>query len=90
MPALAVPLPDSQRNRFRKLRHLQAKSLVGIEHKGTTIEDQLILPANLIGVEHRKFGFDNLFQNNLIAAFDLGAVIRRAVWHQEKFSAAFS
>ncbi|MCY1305234.1 hypothetical protein D9M70_550280 [compost metagenome] len=71
------------------MRHLQAKALVCIERKRTTIEDQLVLSTHLVGIENRQFSFDNLLQHNLITALDLGAMIRRAIRHQQEFCTTF-
>src|SRR5690606_30603177 len=87
-PAVIMPMPYGEYDLLRKLRHLQTERPVGVEGERSTIEDQLILPADLIGIDHRQLGFDHLLENHLMTPIHLRAVIGRTIRHKQDLGAA--
>ena len=57
----------------------KASDLSDWRGEGGTIEDQLILAAQHIGIEDRQPAFDHLANDHLLAHIDLAAIIGRAV-----------
>ena len=76
-------------DRFLELAHLEGQRLVGIDGEGRAVEDQLVLTAELVGVEDRQAALDHLADDHLLAHVDLAAIVGRAIRHQQDFGAAF-
>ena len=64
--------------------------MIGIDRERSAVEDEFVLAAELVGVEQRQATLDHLADRHLVAHGHLGAVIRRAVRHQQNFGAALS
>ena len=86
---VAVAFPGGDGDRLLELAHLEGERLVRVDGEGRTVEDQFVLPAKLVGIDHRQAGLDDLLDHHLMAHVDLGAVIGRAVGDQKDFGAAF-
>ena len=60
-----------------------------LDGEGGAVEDQFVLAAELVGVEHRQAALDHLPDHHLLAHVDLAAVVGRAVRHEQDLRAAF-
>jgi hypothetical protein len=86
-PAAAIALPAGHGQALFKLRHLAGERPVGIEHERCPVEHQLILPADLVEIDHRQAGFGDTCNNQVQPHILLVALERRSVWHDEQFGA---
>ena len=86
-PAIRRPLPGGNGERLLKLAHLEGERLVTVEGKARPVEDQFVLPAELVGEYQRQTGLDHLTQYHLVADIDLAAIIGRTIGHQQDFGA---
>ena len=80
--------PRRDDHRLFELAHLEGQRLVGVDGEGSAVEDQLVLAAELVGVEDRQAALDHLPDDHLLADLDLAAIIGRAVGHQQDLGAA--
>ncbi len=87
MPAALALLPDGERDAFDELRHLEGERAVAIEAEGTAIEDQLILPAELVDEDQRQAGLDDAGERHLLALTGLVLPVGRGVGHDQHLGA---
>ena len=62
---------------------------VGVERKGSAVEHQLVLAADLIDVDERQARLGDARDRDIEADVALVVPIGRAVRHDEDFAAAF-
>ena len=67
----------------------KASERSALNGEGRTIEDELVLSAELVGIDHRQAAFDDLADDDLMADIDLAAIIGRAVRNEQHLRAAF-
>ena len=84
-PAVVAAPPFGQRDRLLEHRHLQGQRAVGIEHEGSAIEHQLVLPADLVEIGHRQPRLGDPRHHQVQAHVILVALERRAIGHQQDF-----
>ncbi len=69
------------------MRHLEAERAVAVQPKRAAVEDELVLPADLIGEDKRQPGLNDARHGDLHALVRLVAPVGRAVRHDEKLCA---
>ena len=86
-PAALAALPARHRHAGLELLHLEGERPVAVQAEGAAVEDELVLPAHLVGVDHRQPGLDDARHRDLHALVPFVAPIGRAVRHDQKLGA---
>ncbi len=86
---IVIALPGERLDRLGELRHLEGQRPVAVEPEGATVEDQFVLPAALVDVDHRQPGLDDAGDRYLLAGVGLALPIGRAVGNDQQFGPCF-
>ena len=78
-----------EQQRLLEGRGLGAEAVVGAEHEGGAVEDQLVLPAHLVGVDQRQAGLTDERDGSVEAGVPLVALEGRAVDRDHDLGARF-
>ena len=88
-PAVFTATPGRDGDVAFELVRLEGHGAVGVHGEGAAVEDQLVLPAELVGVKHRQPGLDDLPHGDLVAQLELFAREGRAVGNDQDLRAGF-
>ena len=86
-PALAVLLPDGERDRLAERRHLAGERAVGVDDEGGAVEDELVLAADLVEIDERQPALGHAGGGDVDALVGLAAPVGRAVRDEEDLAA---
>ena len=69
---------------------MQRQALVGVEHEGGAVENQLVLAADLIEIGERQARIDDPRHRDIQPVIAFDRIERRTVGHQQQFGAGFA
>ena len=84
-PAVIPAYPFGHGQMLDELLRSRDQTAVGIQREGTTIEDQLILPADLVHIDQRQFSFGHTCHRMVHAHIDLVSLIGAAIDDDQNF-----
>ena len=88
-PAIRTTRPFRKRDILHKHRHLHGKRSVRIQHKGSAVKHQLILPAHLIEIGHGQARFGDPRHDEVEPLIILVTLERRAIGNKQDFGPGF-
>jgi hypothetical protein len=86
VPAIIPAHPFRERDLLLEHRHLPGQRTVGIQDEGGAIEDEFVLPAYLVQIDHRQPGLGHARDDEVEAHVVLVALEGRAVGNEQDFS----
>ena len=78
-PAIPLAQPAGEGERFFEGGRLGGEAVVGVQHEGGTVEDEFVLPANLVHVDQRQVRLADAGDGEVEAGVALVALEGRAV-----------
>ncbi len=84
-PFAVDAFPLRQRHRFRKGRQLTGEFGIGVQDERGAIEDEFVLPPDLIEVDERQPALGDACRRNAEAFIRLAAPVRRAIGNEQQF-----
>jgi hypothetical protein len=90
-PGLWLAVDDvDHRQRFLELRQLAAERSLRVENEGAAVEDQFVLAAGQVGVDHRQAGAGDTLAKDLGTPLAFADVIGRSVEDQQNLGAGLA
>ena len=88
-PAIALPRPASEHESVLEGGRLGREAVVGVEDEGGTVEDELVLPADLVHIDQRQLRLADTGDGAVEADVALVALEGRAVDRDHDLGARF-
>jgi hypothetical protein len=85
VPAIIPADPFRERDLLLEHRHLPGQRAVGVEHEGRAVEDELVLAAHLVQVDHGQPRFGHARDDEVEPHVVLVALEGRAVGNEQDF-----